>query len=282
MMPRDFSRFLIATDLDGTFICHGQRLPVNEWAVAEFTAGGGIFTVATGRLHINVRAAVGEPGRLLNAPAVLCSGAYLYDFAKERVVPGTAETIPADVAREVLALLRADFPDMLFRVSAPTCQRMEQVTGSLVADAASFDPGTVAVSAPAEAWPADDWFKIVVRGTPEDLKRLSEVATARFAGRLFCFFSGPKLFEMQKIGVDKGTGLAKLAALYPDRITVGCGDYENDLALLKTADIAACPADAYGPARALADFILPPCAEGIFPALLDRLAAWQGKGKGAK
>ena len=281
-MTRDFSKFLIATDLDGTFICHGRRLPVNERAAAEFRAGGGILTVATGRLHNNVRVAVGEPRLMLNAPAVLCSGAYLYDFENERVVPGTAETIPPDTAREVLALLRADFPDMLFRVSASDCQRMERVKGPLVADEASFDPGTVAVSAPAEEWPADDWFKIVVRGTPEDLMRLSKTATARFAGRLFCFFSGPKLFEMQKAGVNKGTGLAKLAALYPERVTVGCGDYENDLALLQTADIAACPADAYGPAKALADVILPPCEEGVFPALLDCLAAWQGKGKGAK
>ena len=281
-MTRDFSRFLIATDLDGTFICHGRRLPVNERAAEEFKAGGGIFTIATGRLHNNVRVAVGDPRVMLNAPAVLCSGAYLYDFGQERVVPGTAETIPPDAAREVLAMLRADFPDMLFRVSGSDCQRMERVTGGLVADAASFDPGTVALSAPAEAWPDDDWFKIVARGTPEDLARLSETATARFAGRLFCFFSGPKLFEMQKAGTNKGRGLAKLAALYPGRVTVGCGDYENDLELLKTADIAACPATAYDPAKALADVILPPCEEGIFPALLDYLAAWRGKGKSAK
>ena len=281
-MTRDFSKFLIATDLDGTFICHGRRLPVNERAVEEFKAGGGIFTIATGRLHLNVRAAVGDPRTLLNAPAVLCNGAYLYDFQRDRIVPGTDECMPPDAAREVLGLLRAEFPDMLFRVSASDCQRMERVTGPLVADAASFDPGTVALSAPAEAWPDDDWFKIVARGTPEDLKRLSETATARFAGRLFCFFSGPKLFEMQKAGVNKGTGLAKLAALYPERVTVGCGDYENDLALLKTADIAVCPADAYDPAKALCDAVLPPCEEGIFPALLDYLAAWRGKGKSAK
>lgn len=281
-MTRDFSKFLIATDLDGTFICHGRRLPVNERAAAEFCAGGGILTVATGRLHNNVSVAVGDPRAVLNAPAVLCSGAYLYDFQNGRVVQGTAETIPPETAREVLALLRTDFPTMLFRVSASDCQRMEHVTGSLVADAASFDPGTVSLSAPAEEWPDDDWFKIVARGTPEELERLSKTATARFAGRLFCFFSGPKLFEMQKAGVNKGTGLAKLAALYPERVTVGCGDYENDLALLQTADIAACPATAYDPAKALADVILPPCEDGIFPALLDYLAAWRGKGKSTK
>lgn len=281
-MTRDFSRFLIATDLDGTFICHGRRLPVNERAVEEFKAGGGIFTIATGRLHLNVRAAVGDPRTLLNAPAVLCNGAYLYDFQRDRIVPGTDECMPPDAAREVLGLLRAEFPAMQFRVSGRDRQRFERVTELLADDAASFDPGAVAISAPAEAWPDDDWFKIVVRGTSEDLKRLAETAATRFAGRLFAFFSGPRLFEMQKAGTGKGRGLKKLSALYPDRLTVGCGDYENDLPLLRTADIAVCPATAYDPAKALCNAVLPPCEEGIFPALLDYLAAWQGKEKRAK
>jgi len=282
MMPRDFSKFLIATDLDGTFIFHGHFVPANVRAAAEFRAGGGVFTIATGRLHNNVRSAVGEPTSLCNAPAALCSGAYLYDFQKDRIVPGSASFIdPADV-REILAMLRADFPNMVFRVSTPGNQYMERLTGPLVVDASTFDPGTVSVRAPAEEWRDDNWLKIVVRGTPADLKRLADTATARFAGRLFCFFSGPKLFEMQRAGVNKGVGLAKLAALYPGRITVGCGDYENDLALLKTADIAACPADAYGPAKALCDVVLPSCEAGIFPALLDYLAAWQERRKSAK
>lgn len=281
-MPRDFSRFLIATDLDNTFIFHGKHLPVNIRAVAEFKAGGGIFTVATGRLHLNVRDAVGDPRALLNAPAVLCNGAYLYDFETEQILPESVTLIPQDVARELLALLRAEFPAVRFRVSTPDCQRMESAEGILASDAASFDPGAVAVSAPAEAWPADDWFKLVARGTPEDLERLSKVITACFAGRLFCFFSAPRLLEMQAVGIDKGVGLQKLAARFPDRVTVACGDYENDLPLLQKADIAACPVTAYDPAKALADVILPPCEEGIFPALLDYLPLWQGKGKGAK
>lgn len=273
MKPRDFSRFLIATDLDGTFVFRGRPVPVNERAVAEFCEGGGIFTIDTGRLHPTVRSAIGEPCRLINAPAVLSGGAYLYDFEVGQIVPQTAEYMsPADT-RELLALIHGRFPDVLFRVSTSDYQRMERLTGPMIADAAMHDPGSVAISTPAEAWPDDNWFKMVIRGTDEDLSRLRDEVTARFSGRLCCCFSNRRLLEILKSGVDKGGGLEKLRARFPNRVAVGCGDYENDLPLLAAADIAACPADAYGPVRAMADVILPPCEEGIMPALLDYLSA---------
>ena len=48
---RDFSDFLIASDLDGTFLCEGQAVARNLAALERFRAGGGIFTIATGRSH---------------------------------------------------------------------------------------------------------------------------------------------------------------------------------------------------------------------------------------
>ncbi|MBO7375623.1 MAG: HAD hydrolase family protein, partial [Clostridia bacterium] len=45
-----FRGYMIVTDLDGTFFGpHAARIERNIEAVKRFTAGGGIFTVATGR-----------------------------------------------------------------------------------------------------------------------------------------------------------------------------------------------------------------------------------------
>ena len=52
----DFSDILLITDLDGTFFGAGGKLvPRNLEALARFRAGGGQFTIATGRLHLNIR-----------------------------------------------------------------------------------------------------------------------------------------------------------------------------------------------------------------------------------
>ena len=103
----DFSNFLIASDLDGTFLCEGQMVSRNLAALERFRAGGGIFTIATGRAHLNVRSAIGEPTSVINAPAICDNGAYLYDFEskQKKELPETEwimieNALPAIVSEE--------------------------------------------------------------------------------------------------------------------------------------------------------------------------------------
>jgi hypothetical protein len=49
----DFSKYIIATDLDGTFFNdHSQFVSRNVEAIKRFCAGGGLFTLATGRVQL--------------------------------------------------------------------------------------------------------------------------------------------------------------------------------------------------------------------------------------
>ena len=69
----DFSAYLIVTDLDGTFLNKkGGVVQRNLDAVARFCAGGGRFTVNTGRTHFTLSPVVPQPHLLLNAPASHC------------------------------------------------------------------------------------------------------------------------------------------------------------------------------------------------------------------
>ena len=110
----DFSDFLIATDLDGTFLCEGQMVARNLQALERFRKGGGIFTIATGRAHLNVRSAIGEPTDVINAPAICDNGAYLYDFAAQESLQ--QDLLCAEDAKALLAFAKAQFPDV--RISA--------------------------------------------------------------------------------------------------------------------------------------------------------------------
>ena len=79
-MP-DFSNFLIATDLDGTFLNKDVKVvPRNLEAIDYFRAHGGLFTVNTGRAHTTLLSSIPDAARVLNAPGALCNGAYLYNY----------------------------------------------------------------------------------------------------------------------------------------------------------------------------------------------------------
>ena len=77
----DFSRYLIASDIDGTYIApDGSLVQRNLDAIARFRAGGGLFTVSSGRIACTIHPNIPLIPETLNAPAILSNGAVLYDF----------------------------------------------------------------------------------------------------------------------------------------------------------------------------------------------------------
>lgn len=69
----------------------------------------------------------------------------------------------------------------------------------------------------------------------------------------------PANLELSAAGVDKGTGLLKLAAYLglEQNQTLGCGDSENDLAMIQRAGIGAAMANADEKIKKAADFVVP-------------------------
>ena len=58
---------------------------------------------------------------------------------------------------------------------------------------------------------------------------------------------------------------------YAKRRVISCGDYENDVGLLRMADIGIAPEDASADAKAAADRIGPPCREPLGPWILREI-----------
>ncbi|MBQ8357023.1 MAG: HAD-IIB family hydrolase [Clostridia bacterium] len=266
----DFSRYIIATDLDGTFFGPGGvRVERNMEAVERFKAGGGLFTYATGRLHLNIRNVIGDSAALVNAPAVMCNGAYLYDFAAQRAREEEWMD-PADV-REILDFSQRRFPDVPYRVSTATELRIREASGFLAQDIKDFDPDAVRV-APVETWPVNDWYKIVYRELPERLSAVRAALMEHFGERLGLTSSGTNILEVQNPGCNKAKGLEKLRRFCGgDRILIACGDFENDIEMLQAADIAVCPENAMPGVKKIADHILCHCKEGLIADVIHRL-----------
>ncbi len=309
-MP-DFSHMLMVTDLDATFFSHPSRLsPRNVEAIAYFKAHGGRFTAATGRIPPNIRKAIPNCETLFNAPAIAANGAYIYDLASDRLIRG--EPLNAEAAREAALYVQSLTDRVGMRISVeggilvnadrlvpailrdigvlPDSRTVPGADSYVTADGRPVtglsDPMTVTPSPdacatllPAAAWdPAGEpWYKMVFRGEPADLLAIRPLVEKKFGDVFEYNTSSPRFFELQNKGCTKASGLRFLAECFAREdgcpmTTVAVGDQENDLPMLRIADISACPSNAMEEVQALVDYRLCHCDEGCIGDLVERLS----------
>jgi len=80
-----FSNRLLICDMDGTLLDSNSRVSMeNKEALDRFVAGGGFFTVATGRMEESVMKYLQDLP--VNLPAIIYNGAAIYDFHTNRML----------------------------------------------------------------------------------------------------------------------------------------------------------------------------------------------------
>lgn len=267
-----FSDYLIVSDLDGTFLGGGKTVARNLEALRRFQAEGGLFTIATGRTHLNLSSAIGDPLEIINLPAVICNnGAYLHDFIKGESF--AKDLLAPDDAAELLAFVQKEFPDVRFSASAVSCIRSAENAGLVAVDMATYDEGAVEIRPVAE-WPLDDWYKFLFFDENARLQQVYEAARERFAGRMVPTFSNTWILEIQYPGIHKALGLQKLKKCLDgieNRKIIACGDFNNDVDMLREADVAVCPANAVDEVKAVSDLVLCDCREGLIADVIEAI-----------
>ena len=85
MSQKDFSNWLVVSDIDGTLNNKARKLPRRNYdAIQAFTEAGGNFTLASGRLTSSLKR---NYDRITpNQPAVVLNGAGIYDFQQEKMI----------------------------------------------------------------------------------------------------------------------------------------------------------------------------------------------------
>ncbi len=271
----DFSKYLIVTDLDGTFLARGgAHIPQrNLDAVARFTAGGGLFTTATGRLHMTVTRAIPQAAELFSAPAILSNGAYLHDYRTNTHLCEVFFT--PEQAAQVLVFIEKHAGDIPCRVSTPYTMRTATPYGLVARDMQFYAREELEVMPSYHAWPLHDWYKIVFRAEPCELAALRAKAEAFFNGDFGIFATGQSLLEIQPVASTKKNGVKKLRELMGGNAltVIACGDYENDIDMLCAADIAVAPANAIPAVKAVADYVLCDCDEGLIADVVAAIEA---------
>ena len=79
--------------------------------------------------------------------------------------------------------------------------------------------------------------------------------------------------EIQPAGTTKGDAIARLKELYGGRVhtVIAVGDYENDIDMIKKADIGYAVANAVPALKAVADRITVSCKEHAIAAIINEL-----------
>ena len=266
MSKKRYDDILLISDLDGTLIPRYEGISEeNLQALNAFTAAGGAFAVATGRTP---EAALPYlDGITVNAPSIFFNGAMLKDIAANQVLE--TRTLEEDLWRTFAARILYQFPRACVEVyTAEQCNIIspeENDDPRLEAEFYTVSHTTL------RAVEDETWLKFFICDAPINLSFIERLAKELGIDQCSTsFYSEANYLEFVPPGTSKGTMAEILHALpaYAQRRVISCGDYENDVGLLRMADIGIAPEDASADAKAAADRIGPPCREPLVPWIL--------------
>jgi len=267
-----FDNILIVSDIDETFLGHGGGIvQKNIDAIRYFLSEGGKFTFATGRVHQSLLNTIPIAREITSAPGIMSNGGYLYDFATDTAFK--CKTMDEGLTRQAVECIYNYSDEFGMRYSSPFetfyCRPLPKYLGS---GEKSYSGSKLLEP---EQWEFKDCCKVVVRGRCEDLDKLRAMLEEKF-GRVFEIVkSGDTFLEMLCPGCTKGSAIDDLRDYYRERGTevkvYACGDYENDISMLKLADVAVCPSNASDEVKEIADMILCHCSEGMIADLIAKI-----------
>ncbi len=272
---KKFADTVIVTDLDGTFINDGEGLVQrNLRAIEYFKANGGYFTVATGRVAEHVRGAVPCIDTLINLPAVTCNGACLYDFSTGEM-PFVRYIEYGDVVR-ISNFIYERFPSVAIRASSPeycfVCSP-EDMNKPLVAQELKRYENSKMLIAPISEWNKIPILKVVLRIDENILSTVMKAFGEFFGDRFSYTQSWSTIMDIQPRGINKGVTLDRyVRERFGSHVKVyACGDYVNDIEMLKAADVAVCPSNAHPDVKKISGLCLCSNNEGLIADLIEHI-----------
>ncbi len=266
-----WSHVVILTDLDGTFLSSTSGVVErNLEAIEYFKSQGGVFSLATGRMHYNLDHLIPGVNKLVNAPAILCNGTYLYDFSAERAV---AEHFMApDVSLAGVMFARHRFPRICARISRREGYLLFEDDDYSVGELKGYGIDTYEMQ-PESSIDPERWYKVVFTGAPNELDAMQREMQNEFPHVFEYNRSRKTTLEIQMEGTNKASLLEDFRALFAPRKQVYvCGDYENDRAILSKADVAVCPENALPEIKALCHHCLGSNDHGVIADLVEKLS----------
>lgn len=236
-----FKGYLICTDIDGTLVNSKGEISANNLAaIREFQHGGGLFTVSTGRMPEYVLNFPFIP----NAPVISINGTVIYDIDNRKVI---REFPLESYYDDVIEYINRNYSGVIKNYEVYT-------TGTSVC----VDDRTV--ESIIEYFGASKVYKFLFRFFhAEDAVAMNRDLDEKFGDRFLFDRSWPFGVEMHIKGSGKGNcvKLLKEEMCADIHTAIAIGDYENDITMIKVADIGFATENAPDSVKKHADRIAP-------------------------
>lgn len=259
-----FENVLIASDYDGTlYNAEGLITAEVRDKISYFIANGGRFTVSTGRTYQGFHA---YDKSYINAPVLLANGAVAYDYENECIA------FADSVGEEIFDALRAvhkRFPsasiEMYSFFDSYVINNSPTSTRHFTSQGINFSE----VSDPSEA--KAPWSKVMIF-SPEQSRDIQQFLSAEHP-YVHYLPTNDRYIEVMNAGVDKGTGLLRLADALsiPHSRVYAVGDGYNDVEMLVAAECGFVPCNGSKEALAVAGQIVRSNDEGAVAHVIEIL-----------
>lgn len=241
-----FDGYLICTDMDRTLCIGNEICSKNIDAIERFQSGGGLFTVSTGRSFAYIRDTFGTVFKP-NTYMITLNGTVISECESGKIIH--EYRLNTDICEELMKI--AD------KYNKYTNKR------SVCADREIVEYGGVMPKA--------------VNKLVFNMKSVDATAALRedIANANNGSFSINQSWDtgLEIIPSDSGKGVCVkyIKNILGDaaRVAVAVGDYENDISMLKAADVGYAVSDASPQVIAVADRLTVPCMEGSVAKIID-------------
>lgn len=263
----NFKEVIIMTDIDGTLVTDEKKILQKDMdAIERFRAGGGVFTLATGRGYSMAKPVAERIN--LDVPAVIFNGSAVYDFTSEKFLWHSA--LP-EIAGETAKELIKAFPDIAIeilcsdKVYVPSINRIEREHLAME----NVHPIMCGVDEINE----ESWLKMLIAYPPEKMQNIIDFVNTHpdYLEVAHWVRSEDHYFEMLPLGVNKGSGFQKMLEITgrENAFTVGVGDYNNDIELIRLAKLGVAVGSAQQEAKDAADLIVCDNNSGAISEVID-------------
>ena len=262
----DFSNHVLITDLDGTLLPHSKIVSERDLtAIERFKRGGGIFTIATGRVY----QAAEQFFDILkpNAPVLLNNGGLIYDIDKSEVL---YSCYLDDAAIEYTIDLMNKFPEIGVEINTMDNIYVVRMTEWEKRHLDMTHLNYIEKSI--DEVKNEKWCKVLYSIDNKMIPELKKYTVEMGWNKTEFVASGGFLFECLPKNCTKGTALEKLVEIcgWKSHVISAAGDYDNDISMLEYADIGIAPANAQDIVKKSASYVAKAtCDEGAIAEAIE-------------
>lgn len=268
-MKTNYSDWLLVSDIDGTLNDKLMNLPsVNKEAISRYVDMGGNFTLCSGRNLQSLSIHYKKLG--IKTPAIFLNGAGIYDFSTSEItyfnpITSKGEEIILDIfSRFKMLQLTVFGADIIYLVKR-SC-----IYGLVIS---KIDKLNHKLCKKVSVVPRGVWGKVSFFGTRKLIKKVQNIIKTEYNDYFDCFLTSPFTLEIVNIGVNKGSGVKKLADKLGVSLenTAAIGDYYNDVDMLKTVAHPACCGQAPEDIKEISEYVACHCNNGAVADFINYL-----------